>query len=166
MTKLLFIPALALVACSSGASKEESVQIFTTTQQALSSGQARAVAAAPAGSAELALDFSGPCTLGGTVAVTGSYSADGQAAQAEFDLLTVFDACRELQGTIDGDVHWASVASGTGFDASLTGDLAWDGSDGSADCTLDVHMAVSAASISYTGSVCGYDVTTELQLGF
>jgi hypothetical protein len=64
---------LALVACDSGPTKEESMQVFAAATTAMSSAQARAVAEASRQTlqapAELVLDFTGPCTLGGTVAV-------------------------------------------------------------------------------------------------
>jgi hypothetical protein len=160
--------AFALTACDSGPSKEESLQIFAAANTAMTSAQSRAVTEAqgqsPVAPADLVLDFSGPCTLGGTVALTGSYSGDGTGTQATFDLATTFVACQEATGTIDGDVHWTSSANPAGFAASMTGDLAWTGSNGSGSCSLDLQMSVSAVAISYSGSLCGYDVTTDLTL--
>lgn len=168
MTKSLLLPILVLAACSDAPSKEESAQIFAAANTAMTSGQSRAVAEAQNGSAltapaDLVLDFTGACSLGGSVAIAGSYSGSG-GTQATFDLTTTFDACHELQGTLDGEVDWTSAASGTSFMASMTGDLDWTGSDGSASCTLDLHLAVSQLGVSYTGSLCGHDVTAGLTL--
>jgi hypothetical protein len=161
-------PILVVAACSDAPSKEESVQIFAAASTAMTSAQSAAVTqaqgAALTAPADLVLDFTGACSLGGSVAIAGSYSGDGSSSQATFDLATTFDACHELQGTLDGDIHWTSAATGTSFTAAMTGDLAWDGSDGSASCTLDLHIAVGQLGASYTGSVCGYDVTTDLTL--
>jgi hypothetical protein len=167
MNTRYLLPLLVLAACSDGPSKEESMQIFAAANTAMTSAQSRAVTEAQTGlltaPADLVLDFTGPCSLGGSVGVSGSYSGTG-GTSATFDLATTFDACHELQGTLDGDVHWTSEATGTSFTAAMTGDLAWDGSDGSASCTLDLHLAVGQLGVSYTGSLCGYDVTADLTL--
>lgn len=162
------LPFFLLAACDSGPSKDESIQIFAAANTAMTSAQSRAVTEAQgqlvAPPADLTLDFSGPCTLGGSIALTGSFSGDTAGTNAAFDLSTTFAACQELQGTLDGDVHWTSTVSASGFAASMTGDLDWTDGNGTASCTLDLAMAVTAASISYTGSICGYDVTTDLTL--
>jgi hypothetical protein len=163
------VPLLALAACSDGPTKEESARIWAATNTALSSAQSRAVADAsansPAAPGALALDFTGPCTLGGTVSISGSWdgSATGNTWQAAFDLSATFDNCQEAQGTLDGDMHWTSSAGGAGFSASLTGDLAWSDSGGnSASCAIDVQMNVSLAGYTSTGSVCGYDASATI----
>ncbi len=144
------------------------MQIFAAANTAMTSAQSRAVTEAQgqlvAPPADLTLDFSGPCTLGGSVSISGAFSGDSAGNQASFDLATTFAACHELQGTLDGDVHWTSTANAAGFAASMTGDLAWTDGNNSATCSLDLAMAINAASISYTGSICGYDVTTDLTL--
>lgn len=162
------LPLLVLAACSDGPSKEDSMRIFTAANTAMTSAQSRAVTEAQAGSmltapADLVLDFTGPCSLGGTVTISGSYSGTG-GTQATFDLATTFDACHELQGTLDGDIHWTSAATGTSFTASMDGDLDWTDSNGSASCSLDMQLAVSQVGVSYSGSLCGYDVMADLTL--
>lgn len=168
MTKSLLLPLVVLAACSDAPSKEESQQIFLAANTAMTSAQSRAVTQAQNGStltapADLTLDFTGPCSLGGSVSIAGAYSGSG-GTQATFDLTTTFDACQELQGTLDGDVAWTSAATGTSFTAAMTGDLDWSDSNGSASCTLDLHLAVSQLGVSYTGSLCGHDVTAGFTL--
>ena len=166
-----FLPLLAvlsLAACNSGPSKQEAFQVFATATTAMSSAQARAVADAQQPSsirapAQLALDFQGPCTLGGTVGVTGSYDGEGSDSRAAFDLTTSFDSCKEATGTLDGSLQWTSVADGTTYTATMSGGLDWSGVNGdSASCDFDLTIAVDAQSVTYAGSLCGYDVQADL----
>jgi hypothetical protein len=160
---ILIVPGL-LAACSSGPSREESARIFAAATTAMASAQSRAVA--DAGSAlrapaDLLLDFTGACTLGGSISLTGSYTGDADTDTATFELTTRFDGCRELQGTLDGDLRWTSVATETGATTTMKGVLVWDGSDGSATCELDVQTTVSATGFSYSGSICGHDAASS-----
>jgi hypothetical protein len=135
----------------------------------MSSAQSRAVDAAQTGQlrapADLVLDFRGPCTLGGTVSVSGTYAGDGNGDRAAFDLNAKLDGCRELTGTLSGDIAWTSVAEGDRFVATMIGGLDWEGNDGSASCDFDLKLEVSSTGISYGGTLCGYDVKTELTIG-
>jgi hypothetical protein len=168
MRILPFLPALLLAACSSGPSKTEAIQMFSAATTAMASAQSRAVAdagrAAIAAPAQVALDFSGACALGGTVGVQGSYDSSGTGDRAAFDLTTSFDACREPLGTLDGELRWSSVVDGALFHAAMTGELSWTGNDGSASCDFDLSIDVSDRSVSYGGHVCGYDVRADLGL--
>lgn len=170
LSMTMILPLCLLAACSDGPTKEESAKIFAAASTAMSSAQTRAVAdargtssLAPADS--LDLDFSGPCTLGGTARITGSYEGDGTGDQAAFDLRTTFAGCHELTGTLDGELHWTSVVDNTGFKASMTGGLDWHGSDGDASCDFDLSLEVSQTGVSYGGTLCGYDVAAELHIG-
>jgi hypothetical protein len=162
---------VSAAACSSGPSKSESLQIFAAASTALASAQSRAVTDAQQvrglrAPAELLLDFAGPCTLGGTVGVTGSYDTSGTGDRAAFDMTAAFATCKEAQGTLDGDLHWTSVADGTGFSATMRGDLDWSSADGaSASCDFDLSMAVTSQTVSYSGHICGYDVRADLGIG-
>lgn len=167
---MIVLPMCLLAACSDGATKEESVQIFAAASTASSSVQSRAVADARthsglAAADTLTLDYSGPCTLGGTAAVNGSYAGDGADDRAAFDLHTKFVGCKELTGTIDGELDWTSVADANGFRATLSGGLDWTSNDGSASCDFDLALDVGATGISYGGTLCGYDVATEIHIG-
>ena len=170
MSQPKLLALVLVVGCSSGPTKEESLQVFVAASTAMSSAQSKAVADAKSGSpltapADLALDFSGPCTLGGAVAVTGSYAADGNGDHAAFDLQTSFNGCKEPTGTLDGNLRWSSVATGTSFTATMDGELDWAGNDGSASCDFDLTLTINDFGISYGGSLCGYDVATELTIG-
>ena len=159
------LPLLLAVACTNNATKEESVQIFAAASTALSSAQSTAVQRAQGVVAptDLVLDYSGPCSLGGSVALTGSYTGEGDE-RGVFDLDASFDSCHEFTGTLDGDLQWSSVADSNGFVATLKGGLSWEGNDSSASCDLDMTMTVGTGLISYGGHLCGYDVHEELVL--
>lgn len=136
------------------------MRIFAATTTVTANAQSSAVTVAKAGgdSGQLDLNYNGTCFLGGSVAVKGSYSGDGTDERATFDLSTTFDGCKDLQGTLDGELHWTSSASANGFSASMTGGLDWSSGDDSASCDFDLHLAITESSITYGGSLCGYAV--------
>ena len=162
------LPLALLAACSDQPSKEESVQIFAAATTALTSAQAKAVDQARhaqlTAPADLVVDFTGPCSLGGTLKVNGTYAGSGDDERAAFDLGAAFTNCREVTGTLDGDLQWTSVATGDSFTATMTGGLNWKGNDGEASCDLDLALDVSDLGVSYGGHLCGYDVKTEIRL--
>lgn len=160
MKILKLLPLILLAACSSGPTEQESVQIFGATTAAMGTAQGRAVADTSGGNANLS--FTGPCTLGGSVSVTGSYEGADTGDRAAFDLKTTFDGCKELTGTLDGSLQWTSVAEGGNYNASMTGSIDFDGSNTSASCDFDLHIAVTSSSVNYSGSMCGYDVQADL----
>lgn len=163
MKRLLLLPLVVLAACSSQPTKEESLRTFAAASSAMSSAQAKAVTQARGSGltapADLSLDFTGPCALGGTLAVNGSYTGDGSDDHAAFDLTTSFNGCADPAGTLDGDLHWTSTADATGFSAAMTGNLDWAAGNDSASCSFDLHLAITQSSVTYGGTLCGYDVT-------
>jgi hypothetical protein len=165
---LVSMSLVTAAACSSGPTKSESLQIFAAATTAMTSAQARAVSDAQqlqvlGAPAELLLDFTGPCTLGGTIGVNGSYDSSGTGERAAFDLTTAFRSCKEAQGTLDGSLRWSSVATGTSFSATMKGDLDWSSASGdSASCDFDLSIAVTAQAVTYSGHLCGYDVQADL----
>jgi hypothetical protein len=162
---VVLMSIVSAAACDSGPTKSESVQIFAAATTSMTSAQARAVSDAQQLQplVELVLDFTGPCTLGGTVGVNGSYDGSGTGERAAFDMTTAFSSCKEAQGTLDGSLRWASVASGTSFSATMTGDLDWSNINGdSASCDFDLSMAVTPQTVMYSGHLCGYDLRADL----
>src|SRR5262245_47301811 len=95
LAKLL--PLLLLAACTDNATKQESVQIFAAASAAMGTAQSKAVDQARdahlTAPADLSIDFSGACTLGGTVALAGTYSGSGDDERAAFDLEVKFNGC-------------------------------------------------------------------------
>ena len=162
MRILTLLPLMILVGCSSGPSKSEALEVFVAATTTMSSAQERAIDNAENSTVVspvvYALDFSGPCTLGGTLGVTGSYDATGDGELATFDLTTAFRACQEAQGTLDGSLHWTSVADGTSFRATMKGDLDFDGPNASASCDFNLSIAVTEQSVTYSGKLCGYSL--------
>ncbi len=162
---------VSITACSSGPTKSESLQIFAAATTTMASVQSRAVSDAQqlqalAAPAELLLDFTGPCTLGGTVGVNGSYDSSGTGERAAFDLTAAFRSCKEAQGTLDGSLRWTSMADGTSFSATMTGDLDWSSVNGdSASCDFDLSIAVTPQTVTYSGQLCGYDMRADLGIG-
>ena len=137
--------------------------MFASAMTSMTSAQSSAVNAAHGGAAlrapaALDLQYSGSCPAGGTVAVTGSYDDSGSGMSAAFDLDTSFTGCADVAGTLDGDLHWTSTADATGFTSSMAGSLTWADAQSSATCDFDLHLSVSGQAVSYSGSVCGYDV--------
>jgi hypothetical protein len=161
LIKLLPVVALSLAACTDNATKQESMQIFAAATTAMTSAQADAVQTAKAGNLvapeQVNLDYSGVCSLGGGITVSGQYSGDG-SDRATFDLSTTFNGCHEVTGTLDGNLSWSSEATATGFTASMTGELDWTGNNGSASCDFDLSLSITQTSVSYGGHLCGYDV--------
>lgn len=163
------LPLLALAACADNtATKQQSVQIFAAATTALTSAQSKAVDQSKATHlvkpTDVTLDYTGPCTLGGTVAVSGAYSGDDNSDHAVFDLSTAFNGCHEVTGTLDGSLHWTSEATATGFTAGMKGQLDWSDNNGSASCEFDLGLTIDQAGISYGGHLCGYDVKADLQI--
>ena len=163
LIKLLPVLAVALAACAdNSATKQESVQIFAAATTAMTSAQSDAVEAAKAqglvAPEQVDLDFTGVCSLGGGITITGSYAGDGSDDRATFDLQTTFNGCHEPTGTLDGHLDWASDASATGFTASMKGSLDWTGNNGSASCDFDLSLALTMTAVSYSGHLCGHDV--------
>lgn len=170
MTRMTLLLSIFVAACSSGPSKQEASMMFGAAGLAMSSAQSSAVASARdhkalLAPAELQLDYAGPCPLGGTAGVTGSYDdASGSGSNAAFDMTVTFGACHGEAGTLDGSVHWTSSATAGGFSAAMNGNLDWTDGNDSASCGIDVKLAVTSTSISYSGSVCGYDAQADLHL--
>ncbi len=158
-----WLPLVLFAACSSGPSKSDATRVFAASTAAMASAQSHAVSAAHGGAALIApaalnLQYSGSCPAGGTVGVTGSYDDSGSGMAAAFDLQTSFTGCKDLTGTLDGDLHWTSTADATGFSSAMTGSLVWSDGQDSASCDFDLHLSVNAQAVGYTGTVCGYNV--------
>jgi len=132
------------------------------TTSALFNAQYQAVGATPGGDqvpVVLDLDYSGPCSLGGSVTVTGRYAT---GADGGFSNDFTMDACRDELGTLDGFAHEAATTTGSASAMTITGNLVFSASDGGgADCEYNLVAAVdlTTKSATYTGTVCGYDVT-------
>jgi len=165
----IWLSILFVAACTSGnATKQDASRLFVATTTAVQAAQQKAVSStqaqlAPAPAARN-LDYIGPCDGEGSFEIKGVYDdASGNGAAAAFDLQANFNNCVSLTHTaLDGNLHWSSTSDANGFTASMSGSIAFSDQTTSATCDLDLHMAVSSSSISYSGTVCGYDVNTDL----
>jgi hypothetical protein len=166
---------VSAAACSSDPpqpSKEDASQLYVAASIAMSSAQARAVSDAQQlrglhAPAQLLLDFSGACTRGGLVNVTGSYDTSGTTGRTTFDMATAFHMCREAQGTLDGSLRWTSIVNGTSFSDKMKGELDWSNDSGaSASCDFDVLTVITPETAAISGRLCGYDVAADLGIGF
>ena len=168
MKPVMFAPLLLVAACSSGPTKEESLKIFTATNSTMLSAQTAAVHAARVTSlapASLTLAYSGACLGGGSIAVNGSYEGSGSDDKAAFDLTVQLTNCNTLTSTVDGELHWTSTVDGTSFAATMTGGVSYKDPNTAASCDYDLALTVNPSLVSYGGTLCGYDVKTELILG-
>ena len=163
MKLLALAPVLALAACAdNGPSKQEAARIYQAMSVAATNGRVQAVnhAGAPlTAPADLTLDYSGPCSLGGTVGVQGTFSGDETTATGSYDLTAAFAACHEAPGTLDGSIHWSGSSSATGFSSSMVGNIDFDDGSTTTSCAIDVQMTVGATGVTSTGTFCGYDVS-------
>jgi len=165
----ILLPILFVAACTSGtATKQDASRLFVATTTAVQAAQQKAVSSTQAQFAPAArnLDYIGPCDGEGSFEIKGLYDdASGNGAAAVFDLQANFNNCVSLtHDALDGNLHWSSTSDANGFSAAMTGSISFSDQSTSASCDLDLHMAVSSAAISYSGTVCGYDVKTDLGL--
>ncbi len=170
MNRITLLLPFLIAACTSGPTKQDASRLFGAAGVAMASAQSSAVSSAQGkhalvAPAQLSLDYSGPCALGGTAGVTGSYDdGSGSGSNAAFDMTVSFSACRSVAGTLDGSVQWTSTASNGGFSATMNGNLDWTDGKDSASCAIAVQLAVTSTSVTYSGSVCGYDVQADLHM--
>lgn len=169
MKRIALLVPFVFTACSGGPSQQEASRLFGAAGAAMASAQSSAVSTggghALVAPAQMSLDYTGPCALGGTAGVTGTYDdSSGSGSDAAFDMTIAFAACKGVGGTLDGSVHWTSTQSSTGFSATMNGNLDWTDGNDSASCGIDVQLAVTSTSVSYSGTVCGYDVKTDLHM--
>ena len=161
MNRIALLALIPLVGCSDDKPpKQDTLAAFNVAMTMLTKVQSKAVTSAQtvAPAVNLSIDYNMPCTLGGTAAMRGDYEGNQNDANAEFDLKATFDACAEMDGTLDGTLRWTSVASGTAFSGKLVGSIDFTSPSASASCDVDIEMMVTQSSISYRGKICGYNL--------
>jgi len=156
---------------------------WVKTEGQLSSGASNAQSAgAPASDVpvfradplSINVDFNYSCVGGGSINYKGSYkvSSTPGATGVDFDYAATFNGCDAAGVVIDGDVDYsAAVATndaGSSVDYKYRGDLTWKG-DVEGACVVEMEASVSTGaagvSISYKGSICGYDAAASLNVG-
>lgn len=164
-------------------SAEDARAGWVKTEAQLSSGSNGAQSAgAPAGDVpvfradplSINVDFDYSCASGGSINYKGSYkvSTAPGATGVDFDYAATFKGCDAGGVTIDGDVDYSAVVAtsdaGSSVDYSYRGDLTWKGDvEGACVVEMDASVSTSAAgvSVSYKGSICGYDAAASLNVG-
>ncbi len=170
MKSFLSIPlcSLVLASCASQSepttkptSREASLELSAATA-ALASAQSRALPASLVAPDTATVDYNGSCDAGGHVAITGTYDYATTSADSSWDLDATFTGCADNDGVLDGALHWTQAVTATSVAQTLTGNLSWVGTQGSASCAFDVTLAVDATGSHYHGTVCGYDVSADV----
>jgi hypothetical protein len=107
------------------------------------------------------INVSSPCSQSGSIDLVGAFDSD---AGTRFDLDATFDACAEIEGELDGTLHWRETGAGTTFTDEWTGTLTFIDSAGSWSCVFDYSATIDDAGEHYAGTICGYDVNADLNL--
>ena len=146
MKRLLLLPVAFLGvprACSNQPTKEESLRVFASANTALSSAQASAVTQARhtalTASDDLSLNYTGLALSAARHRSTARTRAAARRSR-RIRSHTSFASCARPTGTLDGDLHWTSVAD-RGFAASMNGELDWTSGNDSASCSFDLPLA-------------------------
>jgi len=152
--KRLALFSLALAACTSNEPPASVQQTFFSQFAAIQSLQAQAIQQQ---SSFAPLDgnvsFSGACPNGGTVAETGSYSGDGTATNATFDLSLTLGNCGANGVTIDGGWDWSATTTGTSASFSVSSDVTMTSPQLTGHFVEDLTMEFSAQHFAITGSM-------------
>ena len=120
------------------------------------------------------VDFTYACPGGGDIRYVGTYdvATGGASADVTFNYTATFDGCDAGGLTVDGELDYASSVQTTDTSSavqfSYKGELTWKGDvDGSCAISMEasVSATVGAASVTYKGSICGYDAAATLNVG-
>lgn len=163
------LPLAVLAACSSDSSNEPSQhdakRTFSAANSALEAASrslgARARLAAPAAGS---VDVTDACSQGGSITLAGTYDAGSDGSSIDVD--ASFDGCQEDEGALDGTLHWTSNVDGVRVEYSWIGTLTLTDATGTWQCAFDLSLIVDETGVHYAGSLCGYDVETDLDLEY
>lgn len=167
-----FVFALAAVALAAGCapSADNVDEIWNSTSLALTDAQTTIAAdvALSGSGADLAVEAS--CEDGGTISFTGSMGSASvlDTVSASFQLDATFHDCQSEGVTINGDLDW-DLSTEVGDDVSVrwswVGSLTYSGQyvgDCDIDMTAEAGVTGSTASLSYEGTICGFDASASL----
>ncbi len=155
ITRFAFI-AILVAGCSGDddLTRNEAIQAYGSTAQALSAVQVTAEATAEGGS----VSATATCSGGGSAAVDGAWTT-----AESFDLDVALDDCSESGITIDGAIHFSAAASAGAASLSLDGHVDYSGRvNGS--CTVLVAAEGSLNGASVEGSICGRSFSLSASL--
>lgn len=183
----MMVVAMVVVGCGGDVSEDDARAGWAKTNAVLASGSAAAQGSAgdtaqdpgyralPVGTS---VDFEYACQGGGTLHFVGTYEVvtGGVGTGVDFTYDAAFAACNAAGVTVDGELSYASTVSTSDTGSSVTysykGELSWSGDvDGS--CGIDMEGSVTtttggvgagSVSISYKGTICGYDAAATLNV--
>ena len=157
---------VVIAACTNAPSpsKDDAAAAMAAVVGGLETAQFNAVGAAVDSNQQppytLDLDYSGPCALGGSAAVKGLYvSGDGAHFSNDFTM----NQCHDELGTLDGVAHEDASTVGVAGAFSVTGAFVYSPTYGNrVECDFDLLAAVDTTTkaATFTGTACGWDVTT------
>ncbi len=169
--RIAFVIAALVLAAGCAPSADNVDEIWDSTSLALSDAQtevATDVALGTTDSADLVVEAS--CEDGGSITVSGSMGSASilDTVSASFDLKADFHACESEGVTIDGQLDWAlsaEVNEGAAVRLEWTGDLDYSGKY-VGNCVIDMFAEAAvtgtSASVSYEGTICGFDASASL----
>jgi hypothetical protein len=176
--RFAFVLIVTFLAAGCAVTEDNVDEVWGTTSEALTSAQTELATSAAINGAfsvgdddvDAELTVTANCTDGGSMTLVGSYgiSLSDSATAIGYDLAVAFEDCRHEETTINGNMDWVlSVATEEGAEVrfSWTGDLNYSGKYVGA-CEIDMFAEASVtgmtASLSYEGTVCGYDASAAL----
>jgi len=125
-------------------------------------------------STAVSVNFDYDCASSGSINYNGNYYVDTDnlgGANVDYDYQAEFDKCSADGLTIDGMLDYALSVETTDTTSSLKytydGELVWTGNvEGSCEIKMtgSVQAGNGAASISYDGSICGFDASATLSV--
>lgn len=171
LTTMIGLLSLSLAACatddasngsgpatSSRLSKAQSGALFSATVRGLKAGSPGAQQAlAPA---QVSVDSTFACDLGGHFDITGTYDYSPDSAAAQWDLDASFVGCNMSEVTMDGQLSWnqSTITAGS-FSETLAGSLTVSTQGLTTTCAFDVRIQTGPNGDVYSGTICGYDAT-------
>lgn len=161
---LILLMSIAACGDTTQPSREDSARIWAGASSAMMKAQQQAVRAADGEHLvpfvdDVELDWTGQCELGGQIMLTGNYTGDGTQSESTWDLRTSFFQCAQNDGTLNGELRWTAETAFQSLQSRIWGDVRWqDENDEVSRCELDVSIVASGASISFGGTLCGYNM--------
>lgn len=173
LTTLIGVISISFTACATDntsterPSRARAASILTAATSALGSAKSDALDSSQLTAPDvLDVSYTSPCDLGGHFDFAGTYEFNRDDPAATWDLDIQFLACAYREATFDGDLRWNQRVNTTGdILERITGTLSLAVPEGDLSCAFDLTIETAATGASsYHGTVCGYDVESELSV--